>query len=123
MTVLNCPIPGCGFATDDVDVVGAAAILNAHTYTHMVVPQPAAPPVRGPKLDRPKLQLNCTNEDWNAFQRRWETYRTGSGIRDDIAAGQLLECTTEQLGNILLRAEPAFTTKPIAEALQVLKSV
>jgi len=123
MTVLNCPIPGCGFATDDVDVVGAAAILNAHTYTHMAVAQQAAPPVRGPKLDRPKLQLNCTNEDWNAFQRRWETYRTGSGIRDDNAAGQLLECTTEQLGNILLRAEPAFTTKPIAEALQVLKSV
>ena len=108
---------------DDVDVVGAAAILNAHTYTHMAVAQPAAPPVHGPKLDRPKLQLNCTNEDLDAFQRRWETYRTGSGIWDGNAAGQLLECTTEQLGNILLRAEPAFTTKPIAEALQVLKSV
>ena len=122
MTILTCPIPGCGFSTQNVDVVGAAAILNVHSHMHVAAPQQqAAPPVRGPKLDRPKLQLNSTSEDWNAFHRRWETYRAGSGIQDTIASGQLLECTTEQLGNIVLRAEPSFTTKPIDEALRMLK--
>ena len=34
MTVLTCPIAGCGFATPDVDVVGAAAVLNLHALAH-----------------------------------------------------------------------------------------
>ena len=93
MTVLTCPIPGCGFSTEDIDVVGAAAILNVHSHMHITVPAQQLPPlVRGPKLDRPKLHLTSTNEDWNAFYRRWETYRTGSGIQDANASGQLLEC-------------------------------
>jgi len=38
MTILTCPIVGCGFQTDDVDVVGAAAILGIHSHTHAPVP-------------------------------------------------------------------------------------
>ena len=71
MTILTCPIPGCAFSTQNVKVVGAAAILNVHSLMHVAAPrQQAAPPVQGPKLDRPKLQLNSTNKDWNAFHRR-----------------------------------------------------
>ena len=125
MTILTCPIPGCGFATQDVDVVGAAAILTVHNNMHIAAPPPAPAPApsRGPKLERPKLALNSTNEDWNAFFRRWESFRLGSGIQDATASGQLLECTSEQLGNIVLRADPNFTTKPLNDALQMLKSV
>lgn len=80
-------MPGCGFKTPDVDVVGAAVTLNVHSRIHATAAtQPARPAVRGPKLDRPKLHLNSTNEDWNAFQRRWETYRIGSGILDANAS-------------------------------------
>jgi len=112
MTILTCPIPGCDFATQDVDVVGAAAILNVHSHVHVTTPTRAQPTVRGPKLERPKLKLNSTNEDWNAFIRRWETFRIGSGVQDATASGQLLECTSEQLGKIVLRADPTFTSKP-----------
>ena len=61
-------------------------------------------PSRGPKLIRPVIKLNCTNEEWNAFCRRWETYKTGSNISDERASGQLLECTSSELGDIVLRA-------------------
>ena len=58
MTILTCPIPGCGFATQDVDVVGAAAILTVHNNMHIAAPPPAPAPApsRGPKLERPKLE-------------------------------------------------------------------
>ena len=124
MTILTCPIPGCDFSTQDVDVVGAAAILNVHSNVH-VASRPPAPPFapRGPKLERPRLRLNSTNEDWNAFARRWNTFRLGSGVTDEAASGQLLECTDGQLGDIVLRADPTFTTRPLVEALKTLKLI
>lgn len=125
MTVLTCPIPGCGFTTTDVDVIGAAAILNVHSHIHAAnaTRDHAAPAPRAPRLERPKLQMNATTEDWNAFIRRWETFRTGSSISDGAASGQLLECTGEQLGNIVLRASPTFTSLPLPDALKTLKTL
>ena len=124
MPILNCPIADCGFATPDIDMNGAVAILNIHGSIHQNAPRgPVAPTVRAPKLERPKIKMNATSEEWNAFHRRWETYRTGSGITDDSAAAQLLECTTEELGNITLRAYPTFTTSTREEAVRILKSL
>lgn len=74
--------------TDDVEVIGAAAILNVHSHTHATNAfQGRAAPMRAPRLERPKLQMNATTEDWNAFTRRWETYRTGSSIPNAVASG------------------------------------
>ena len=125
MTILACPLPGCGFQTADVDVIGAAAILNIHSHAHAnptlaaIAPQPK----NAPKLIRPRIQHNATGEDWNAFIRRWDTFQIGSGIQDATAPGQLLECASEQLGNVVLRAHPNFTTKNLHEAIATLKSI
>ena len=124
MTVLTCPV--CGYATEDVDVIGAAALMNAHSTTHQQQPQPAQVQTttrHAPKLERPKLKLNASNEEWNMFFRRWTTYKVGSHITDDVATSQLLECTTEELGDVVLRAYPDFTAKPITEAITILKSL
>lgn len=105
MTVLSCPIADCTYKTDDVEVVGAAALLNLHAIEHAAPTAPrsnAASAFRAPKLERPRVRLNSSTEDWNAFIRRWETFRIGSNIPDNAASGQLLECTEEQLGNIVL---------------------
>lgn len=124
MTILDCPIPGCGFQTADVDVIGAAAILNVHSHTHTNVnPAPAIQRSTAPKLVRPKIQHNSTCEDWNAFIRRWDTFRIGTAITDQAAPSQLLECADEKLGNIVLRAHPNFTTKTLVDALATLKSI
>lgn len=96
MVVLACPIPSCGFQTDDGEVQGAAAILNVHSYVHSTPPVAAAPTSRAPRLERLKLRLNATTEEWNV--------RIGSNISNAAASGQLLECASEQLGNIILRA-------------------
>lgn len=51
--------------------------------------------MQGPKHEQPKLQLNSTNEGWNEFHRRWETFPIGYGRQDATASGQLLKCTSE----------------------------
>jgi len=55
--------------------------------------------------------------------RRWDTFRLGSGITDAAAAAQLLECANNQLANIILRANPTFTTVPITDAIKTFKSL
>ena len=126
MPSYKCPLaPACNYETGDVPDTIASEFLAIHKTLH-TTPAPVATtpaPSRGPKLIRPAIKLNCTNEDWNAFCRRWETYKTGSNISDERASGQLLECTSSELGDIVLRAYPAFTTTPIEEALTLLKSL
>ncbi len=130
--VLRCTIGDCTFATPDIDVSAAVALFNNHTTDHQqrqqsaaaaIVPTPPPPQRSAPKLSRPALKANLTNEEWNAFTRRWGYYRTGCSIRDADASTQLLECATEDLGDVVLRAHPKFTEKPIDDALKMLKSL
>ena len=118
--------------TDNINNGVANTQLQIHGYSHMVAQAPPAPSTptasttvssREPKLLRPKIKLNSTNEQWNAFFRRWETFKVGSKIIPTSAAMQLLECADDTLGDIVLRAYPDFTTKPIEEALRILKSI
>lgn len=117
ITIQTCPITVCGYATADVDVVGAAAILNVHSHEHAAsnTSSRAAPAPGAPKLERPKLQLTSTTE---------ELLRSvvGSSLRNNVVSGQLLECNFEQLGNIVLRARPYFTTLP-TNALKTLAEI
>ena len=118
MPKLQCPIHGCGFETADVDIIGAAAILNTHAHAHTFTPAPTIPKATAaPKLDRPKLQLNATLEEWNSFVRRWDMFCKGSNIPASVATSQVLECAVEQLRDIVLRADPNFASRDLPEAL------
>ena len=128
MVVLRCTYSTeCTFATEDVDVAAAILLLDIHARAHPQAIQqgPAPQPTqsRGPKLVRPTIKLNSSPEDWNAFTRRWAMYKAGSNISDNDAPGQLLECTSEDLGNIVLRAHPNFTSKPLDEVITLLRSL
>eukprot|EP00794_Sanderia_malayensis_P012611 gene12611-13899_t len=54
----------------------------AHSTTSPSIPPPAhhAPAPRGPKFDGPKIDVGISIEVWNLFVRRWEVFRSGSGI-------------------------------------------
>ena len=69
MTVFICPVKGCDSTTDDVDIIGTAAILNVHSHVYPAnaTESHATPVSCAPKLKRPKLQLNATTKIWNAF--------------------------------------------------------
>ena len=94
MVVIACTIPTRDFKTDDVSEALAIALLAnhglAHQYTLPHTTGSLLPPVpRGPKLERPKVNIGVSTEEWNLFTRRWEVFRTGSGIDDESAPSQL----------------------------------
>jgi hypothetical protein len=126
-TQIACPFPECDYETDEVTEAVAIALLNAHIHVHSHPPQaPAATAsvarMKGPRLEQPRIEAGVTTEKWNAFVRRWETFKDGSDIDNNSATLQLFYCAHEALGDIILRAEKTFASKPLTEALQIMKS-
>ena len=84
MVKVKCSVPNCDFVTEDGSEALVIAILTNHGLAHQNIPAagtvqaPVAP--RGPKLERPRVDIGVTTEGWNVFVRRWNVFRSGSGI-------------------------------------------
>ena len=120
MVQLTCPIEGCSYVTVDGSEVIACALLAAHTPAHTTA---SAPMTSGPKLDRPKIDIGVTLEQWNMFERRWDVFVTGSGINPTHSSPQLFQCASEELGNNLLKIDANITSKPTKNLLSEMKSL
>ena len=118
MPAIPCSAPGCPYTTPDEDVSVVVVLLQIHAISH----QPTSAPPPGPKLNRPHIDVGVEQETWNTFVRRWETFRIGSHISDAAASTQLFQCASETLGDIILKANPEVTTKPVAEVLAAMHS-
>ena len=73
MVIVQCTVSDCTFATEDVSEALAIALLNNHGLAHQILtsPTPPAPPQaqgsRGPKLERPAIDVGVSIEEWNIF--------------------------------------------------------
>ena len=117
MVIVNCPTPGCPYRTSDEEPTVVAVLLNIHALTHAQVTAP--PP---PKLDRPRIDVGVEEEVWNNFVRRWEAYRSGSGINETAAPSHLFQCASEALGDLILKTDPFIQSCPVDEILRVMRS-
>ena len=129
MVVIECSVPDCTFTTDDVSEALAIALLSNHNLAHCnlapavadAAPAPTAP--RGPKLERPKVDVGVTIEEWNVFTRRWEVFKSGSGIDDASAPSQLFQCAGTELGDSLLKANPNAASGTLTQLLAAMRSL
>ena len=122
MVKIECPVPQCTFATPEESSENVAcALLTTHTYgVHMQqqhTPAPGGNPVRGPKLERPKVDLGVSKEEWNMFTRRWDTFVTGCGLDATNCTAQLFQCSSEALGDSLLKSNHRIISKPTTDLL------
>ena len=118
MVVIECPITGCGYSTDDASEAIAIATLNIHALSH----QSHATRPSGPKLERPRIDIGIETETWNNFTRRWDTFYHGSNIDDRSAPRQLLQCASDSLCDMMLKSDPDIATKTLAEVMASMKS-
>ena len=128
MVVISCSVPGCDFKTQDLSETLVVAILTNHNLVHNTTPPRTDPPltpapVRGPKLDRPRIDIGVTVEEWNVFTRRWEVFRSGSGIDTQSAPSQLFQCAGPELGDSILKANPNAATESLPNLLAAMKSL
>ena len=57
------------------------------------------------------------------FIRRWEVFRTGSGIDDESAPSQLFQCAENELGDSLLKANPHAASNTLQDLLAAMRSL
>lgn len=128
MVVVGCSVPACDFKTPDVSDELAIALLQNHNLAHQnnqPTTSGTAPTqnIRAPSLDRPKVDVGVSTEEWNVFVRRWNVFRTGSGISETTAPAQLFQCAGPQLGDNILKAHPDATSGTLDQLLETMRSL
>ena len=123
MLSIKCPIPVCPYETPESSEAVTCALLAAHSTIHMAGPPRAAVVIKGPKLDRPKVNIGVTLEEWNIFKRRWDVFVSGSGLDPDASSSQLFQCAGDELGDSLLKTDPSIVSKPTSVVMAAMKSL
>ena len=122
MVVIDCASPGCAFQSEDASEAVACAILQSHAFSHKAPgPNFNRSPSEGPKLTRPSVDVGVSLEAWNAFTRRWQMFRQGSGINEVSATAQLFQCASQSLGDSLLKSDAEIVSKPLQELLSAMR--
>ena len=67
--------------------------------------------------------MGVSIEEWNVFVRRWELFRSGSGIDEASAPSQLFQCAGTELGDSLLKANQQATSGSLPGLLAAMRSL
>ena len=123
MPAIQCPLCDYGTPADSSEAVGIA-LLNAHATSHL--PNNNTAPVvqttaRGPKLERPKIDVGVSLEEWNVFTRRLDAFVTGSGLDPANYSAQLFQCAGEELGDAILKMDSTIVSGPTNTLLATMK--
>lgn len=112
MPAVTCPLAGCGYSTDDTEPVLAAAQLNLHaiSHTHATLPAGAAVKQRPPKIDRPIIRKETSEEDWNTFIKKWDLFKRGTDIPNTQLTTHLWQCCDPELETELFKDVPDIST-------------
>ena len=79
MPSIACPIADCDYSTGDVDPAVAAALLTVHNNIHVGAAAPHhTAKQKAPKLSRPSISSESSEETWNAFKARWTLFKRGT---------------------------------------------
>ena len=72
---------------------------------------------RDPKLERPKVDVGLSVEEWSLFVRHREVFCPGSNIDDVSVPSQLFQCAGPTLGNSPFKANSNATLEPLRSLL------
>ena len=119
---IKCPISGCDYSTGCLPQAVAVVLLSTHAISHNQQPTTSRA-ASGPKLDRPKVSLGISMEDWNLFLRKWKVFLSGSGISEEFAPAQLFQCADDALSDSLLKVDPNITDQPLSIIMDMMKTL
>ena len=123
MVQLTCPVVGCDWTSQDLDVAFAAALTTAlQLHEKDAHPGlPAAPPTKL-KLDSPSIGTGCDPDQWSAFKRQWDMYKVGMAITAAMVPTALFYCCDFDLRTDIMRDIQSDVSKmPEAELLSAIK--
>ena len=125
-TKIECQFTGCEYAAEHTSEAVAIALYTSHTATHQQASrsvQPAATKQRVPKIDRPELQQDASDEEWQTFEAEWRRFKRCTQIPTDEVADQLFQCCERSLGRLLLKENPLIIETGEGELLKAMEKM
>ena len=118
MPTLTCPIPQCGFVTQDGEIQAITALLTIHGYTHNVQGAAAAS-IKKP--DRPVVGLDMSESEWAQFIFEFDNYKRDCGIttKQEKVRSELLNCCDKSIRQRLFMMKGTTLNNESEEQLKV----
>ena len=111
MPQIACQFTGCEYTAENDSVEIAIALLNSHNSIHLQMPSRGPDLLKTPKVDRPELNQDISDEDWESFAEEWNRFKR-SWYRADMTqrtvVDQLVECCQQDLRRLLIKEDPAI---------------
>lgn len=117
---LQCEAPDCQEVKRADDIATCVALMQLH-QKNVHDSATAAHLQKAPPLNRPELRQGVTDEDWEAFSRRWDLFRHSMTLAPRQIAAQLLACCEPELEIALFREDPFISAKSETEILAAMK--
>ena len=122
MPVFNCPLDGCTYATDDIDAAVAASMLIIHNNVH-VNESAQRSKQKPPKIDRPEIGRDSSEETWNMFIAKWQMFKDGTQLSQSDTVRQLFQCCDDELGDAIIKGHSAAINSSETELMRVIKQL
>ena len=113
MVTLQCEVPNCTISKTADDLPTALQLLQLHDkQAHGTAAAVSmADKQKAPKIDRPTINQGCTEEDWAAFSRRWDLFKSGTALHPSQVTPQLIACCETELESALFQDDPQVASK------------
>lgn len=120
-----CEFPGCTVVKKAASEETALGLLQLHqTNAHGTASNAnGSQKQRPPKVDRPRIAMGATAEEWATFTRRWATFKAATGMSSAELKCQLLACCDQELEATLFKNDPSLQDKSEEDIVGAMKSL
>ena len=103
----------------------AITMFSYHTITHQQATSAMQPIMnsRVPKIDRPELKQDSSDEEWIVFLAEWQRFKRCTRIPADEIADQLYQCCDRPLGRLLIKENPTIIEQGESELLNATMAI
>ena len=123
-TQIPCQFTGCEYVAENLSEAVAIAMYSSHTASHQQTSTSASTSKqRMPKIDRPELKQDTTDEDWATFEAEWKRYKRCTHITPNEIADQLFQCCERSLGRLLIKENPGVIETGESALLDAMKKM
>ena len=105
LTRIECQFTDCDYVAQHTSEAVAIAMLTSHNNTHLGG-SASTTKQNVPKLVRPVLKLDISDEEWQTFLAEWQRFKRLSGIPKQDVTDHLIECCEKSLSRLLLKENP-----------------
>ena len=125
-TQLSCQFTGCDWTIEHNSEAVAIALLTSHGNVHIHGPGPTEARLKQPKVDRPELVQDISDEDWEAFEEEWRRFKRSWYTRSTSqveVTDQLLQCCEQNLRRLLVKQDPEISSQPESDVLKAIREM